>query len=88
MSCPGLLWCFTTAKLVESYGCFNSIQENLHGLYCNYVYMILPVEKFFHNENNSTEEDYNSFIRIKYLQVFVLHKLDTFGEEGISNMLF
>lgn len=50
--------------------------------------MILPVEKSFHDESNATEEDYNSFKRTKYLQVFDPHKLDTFGEEDISNMLF
>lgn len=57
-------------------------------MYHNNLYMILPVEKFFHDESNTTEKDYNSFTRIKYLQVIVLHKLDTFEEEGISNMVF
>lgn len=57
-------------------------------MYHNNLYMILPVEKFFHDESNTTEKDYNSFTRIKYLQLIVLHKLDTFEEEGISNMVF
>lgn len=63
-------------------------EENLHEMYHNNLYMILPVEKFFHGESNTTEKDYNSFTRIKCLQVFVLHKLNAFEEEGISNMVF
>lgn len=56
--------------------------------YHNNLHMNILVEKSFHDDSNSTKEDYNSFTKIKYLQVFVLYKLDTFGEEGISNMLF
>lgn len=52
--------------------------------------MILSAKKSFHDESNSTEEDYNSFTRIEYKywfyinwihlgkKVFLIHFLERF----------